>query len=331
LPQYAFSDSGTLAYIPGGSTSAAGRTLVWVDREGKEEPLGAPPNPYRHLKISPDGARISLTITSGNNWDIWVWDSIHRTLTRLTFGDASDIQSIWTLDGKRIVFASNREGNLYGLYWKAADGTGTEEKLGSMPGLNLLPWSWSGDGKTLFIQEADMGTKWDIGMLSMEGERVRKPLLNDAYTELNPKVSADGRYMAYDSNETGQREVYVRPFPDVDKGKWQTSTNGGTSPLWSPDGRELFYLSEDNTAMAVAVETKASLSFGTPKALFKNTNMGISMGSGTPWDIHPDGKRFLMIKPPASTGAAPAAAGPRPKINIVVNWFEELKQRVPVK
>jgi hypothetical protein len=118
-------------------------------------------------------------------------------------------------------------------------------------------------------------------------------------------------------------------LPDVNKGKWQTSTSGGNSPLWSPDGREFFYLSEDNFAMAVAVETKPMISFGTPKALFKNKNLGLTSEWGTPWDIHPDGTRFLMIKPPEA--AKSLAAGPRPKSNIVLNWFEELKQKVPVK
>ena len=121
-------------------------------------------------------------------------------------------------------------------------------------------------------------------------------------------------------------EVYVRPFPDVSKGKWQVSTSGGSCPLWSPDGRELFYVSRDYSVMAVAVETKPTLSFGTPKVLFKNTNFNLSQGEGYQWDIHPDGKRFLMMKQP---GATPSTAGGF-KINIVLNWFEELKKRVPV-
>jgi len=116
----------------------------------------------------------------------------------------------------------------------------------------------------------------------------------------------------------------------VDKGKWQVSVSSGAAPLWSPDGRELFYLSEDNSLMAVAVENKPTLSFGTPEVLFKSTYVGTTPGEGTPWDIHPDGKRFLMIKE-LSTAAAPEAASPRQKVNIVVNWLEELKQRVPVK
>jgi hypothetical protein len=178
------------------------------------------------------------------------------------------------------------------------------------------------------MQEVVGTTNVDLGILSMEGERTRKALLQTEQLEGQPKLSPDGRWMAYLCNESGQNEVYVRPFPDVNKGKWQVSTGGGTSPLWSPDGRELFYLSSDNSVMAVAVETRPALSFGTPKSLFKSIYAGTTVTSGTPWDIHPDGKRFLMMKPPG-TPSSPAEV-PR-KINIVVNWFEELKQRVPLK
>jgi Tol biopolymer transport system component len=171
--------------------------------------------------------------------------------------------------------------------------------------------------------------------LSMEGDHTKTPLLQTEYSEAQPKISPDGRWLAYSSNETTgvslKTEVYVRPFPEVNKGKWQISTGGGNSPLWSPDGRELFYLSEDKSVMAVAVETRPSLSFGTPKILFKNTNLGLTVTSGHPWDIHPDGKRFLMMKRHAPTGAETAAAAARPRINIVLNWLEELKQRVPAK
>ena len=191
-----------------------------------------------------------------------------------------------------------------------------------------LPWSWSGDGKTLMVLETDIGSKWDIGMFSMDGDRSIKPLLREEATEINPRISPDGKYVAYSSNESGRMEVYIRPFPDVDKGKWQASTSSGNSPLWSPDGRELFYLSDDNTVMAVAVETKPALRLGTPKMLFRSTYMGLTMESATPWDIHPDGKRFLMIKLP---GATTSGGGGPHKINVVLNWTEELKQRVPVK
>jgi hypothetical protein len=185
------------------------------------------------------------------------------------------------------------------------------------------------------MQDLTSLTHADIGMLSMEGDHARKVLLHSEYSQAQPMISPDGRWMAYSSDEsTGvpfKTEIFVRPFPEVNKGKWQVSTSGGSCAIWSPDGRELFYLSADNSVMAVAVETKPTISFGTPKLLFKSTYLGLTSTSGTPWDIHPDGKRFLMIKPPAPAAAKPAAPAPQPKIIMVTNWFEELKQRVPVK
>ena len=178
------------------------------------------------------------------------------------------------------------------------------------------------------MTEATVDGKYDIWVLSMEGDRVQKPLLqHEGYKEAQPKISPDGRWMAYTSDESGQNEIYVRPFPEVNKGRWQVSTSGGGWPLWSPNGRELFYLSNDS-AMAVSVETGPTLSFGTPKTLFRSTYLGSSSTGGTLWDISPDGKRFLLVKDAAANGKP--TEFPR-KINIVVNWFEELRQRVPVK
>jgi Tol biopolymer transport system component len=326
-PQYDLSDSGTLAYIPGtAGAAAAGRTLVWVDRQGKEEPITAPPNMYMFPKISPDGTRVALTIGSGN-LDIWIWDLIRKTLTRLTFDDTSESAPIWTPDGKRILFVSNRDG-ANGIYWKPADGTGVVEKFATAPDRTLLPYSFSSDGKVLITGELGASsTKADIGMLSMEGNHARKALLQEKFDEVQPKISPDGQWMAYSSTESGQNEVYVRPFPDIDKGKWQASTSGGSSPLWAPNGRELFYLSNDNSVMAVPVDFKPALNLGTPKILFRSTYIAAGPTSGTPWDINSDGKRFLMMKGPESSVST--GGGPR-KINIVLNWLEELKQRVPV-
>jgi serine/threonine-protein kinase len=327
-PEYALSDSGTLAYIPQPTGAAAlGRTLVWVDRQGKEEPLGAPPNNiYKYPKISPDGTRVAFSVYTGGSGSIWIWDLGRKALTRLTFGEGSDIAPIWTLDGKRIVFCSSTGDP--GLYWKAADGAGEVERLISDPGRYFFPCSWSRDGKILLMDEGSTLTNTDIGMLSMDGDRTRKPLLKEERaSEIDPMISPDGRWMAYSSNESGHHEVYVRPFPEVNKGRWQVSTGGGESPLWSPDGQELFYLSGDS-AMAVAVRTEPSFSLGTPKTLFRGMYVRPGTTDGIPWDIHPDGKRFLMMKEPGP--GASAGGGPR-KINIVVNWLEELKQRVPVR
>jgi serine/threonine-protein kinase len=324
------SDSGTLVYVPGtASSTAATRTLVWVNREGKEEPLAAPPNAYKHPKISPDGTRITLTVGGTGDSDIWIWDLVHKTMTRLTFDKNRNFQSIWTPDGKQIVYFSSREGTYGSVYWKAADGTLEDEKLASGTDRYIMPWSWSRDGKALVIQE-NFAFKYDIGMLSMEGNRARKPLLqHEKYSVFQPKISPDGRWITYTSNESGQYEVYVRPFPDVNKGKWQVSTSGGDSPLWSPNGREIFYRNGDSV-MAVSVKTAPTFSLETPSALFRETYVSSVLQASNPdfatWDISPDGKRFLMMKE-AGSGAG---GGPL-KINIVLNWTEELKQRVQIK
>jgi Tol biopolymer transport system component len=322
---YAISDSGTLVYIPGAAEGAAtGRTLVWLDREGKEEPLNLQPQLYRYPKISPDGTQVALTVAIGGNSDIYILDLATENLTKLTFDESIDIQSIWTPDGKRIVFCSDRGGSLYSIYWKASDGSGKAELLSSMPDWGLMPWSWSHDEKNLLMVKIAGGPQFDIGMLSMEKDRAIKSLLEEEYAEGQPKISPDGQWMAYASNESGQLEVYVCPFPEVTGGKWQISTGGGDSPLWSPDGRELFYRSNDSV-MAVSVETKPVFKYGSTETLFRGPYVTLGANEGHPWDISPDGKKFLMMK---QVGLE-TSGGPR-KINIVLNWFEELKQRVPV-
>ena len=334
---YEVSDSGTLVYLPGSKGAlAGGRTLVWVDRAGKEESIPAPPNLYVYPKVSPDGTRAAIGIAKGlTEVDIWVWDFIRKSLTRLTF-DKAAITPVWTPDSKRIAYRLERNGDR-AIYWKAADGTGKEEKLYSAPGRGTIPWSFSSDGKSLLVSDIDgletiQNNKWDIAILPMEGERKLKPLLNESHIEVQPQVSPDGRWIAYSSTEsTGEAmktEVYVRPFPEVDKGKWQASTGGGSCPRWSPDGKELYYLSNDNEVMAVAVQRNPSFSLGAPQKLFKSSYAGLTASSGIPWDVAPDG-RFLMMKEPGSPSQSDAAS-PR-KINVVLNWTEELKQRVPVK
>jgi serine/threonine protein kinase len=328
------SDTGTLAYTSAPSVAATpGRTLVWVDRKGKEEPLSADPKQYRYPKISPDGKKIAISIDGKNSREIWVWDLFNKTLTRLTFDEVVDSMPVWTPDGKRIAYSSilrKKGGNGPGVFWKAADGAGQDAQLSPDADRAFLPFCWTSDGKYLVGAETPDLARFDIGMLSIEGNHSRKTLLQEAKVENQPQISPNGRWMAYNSDESGKTEIYVRTFPDVNKGRWQVSTSGGDSPLWSPDGRELFYLNGD-AAMAVSLKTDPNFEIvGTPNALFRDTFVGSLPNNGTPWDISPDGKRFLMIKPPVWTGAAAAAPGPR-KINIILNWFEELKQRVPLK
>jgi len=273
--QYAVSDSGTLVYIPGSATGLAAigapqainkRTLVWVDRKGKEEPISAAPNTYFVPRISPDGTKVAMVISIGfEKSDIWIWDIVRETMTRLTFNETSS-SPLWSLDSQRVAFYSGPIPNTV-IYWKAADGTGADEKLGSLPNRGLIPWSWSSDGKTLVTGEVTPGTSSNIGAVSMEDDHEWRPVLEENYDEGQPEISPDGRWMAYSSNESGNYEIFVRPFPEVDKGRWQISTATGDSPLWSPDGRELFYRSGD-AVMAVAVETEPVFKAGKPETLF---------------------------------------------------------------
>jgi eukaryotic-like serine/threonine-protein kinase len=327
---FAVSDLGTLVYLPGVRPgSASGNTLVWVDREGKEEALHTPSENYKWPKISPDGKRVALTKSpSGNDQQIWIWDLVRETMTRLTLDKYVNFRPIWTQDSKRIVFISNRDGK-FGIYWKAADGTDEVQRLGLAPDLNLVPCSWSSDGKTLALEAMNSDfTHLDIATLSMDGDHAIKLLLRADYTEGQPTISPDGKYMAYMSNESGQMEVYVRPFPEVNKGKWPISTEGGESPLWSPDGRELFYR-QGNAVMAVAMDTKSTFNAGKPRILFQGAYAS-GYSESPAWDISPEGKRFLMIKKSPSMSTAAVPASPR-RITVILNWFEELKQRVPVK
>jgi Tol biopolymer transport system component len=259
--QYAVSDSGTLIYIPGilaGESLFVGQsTLVWVDRNGNEEPLAAPPNTYLFPRISPDGLRMAFAALDDDNLDIWVLDLVRNTSTRLTFDPALDLVPIWTADSKRVVFLSLREGEQ--MWLKAADGTGKPEPLGSFAQGVPFPSSWSDDGKTLIAMVHDnlnsilpssstLSLNFDIGALSAEGDTKAWLLLQDRYSESDPAVSPDGQWMAYTSNESGKNHVYVRPYPDMEGGRWQISTTGGQNPLWSPDGSELYYRNGDEVS-----------------------------------------------------------------------------------
>jgi Tol biopolymer transport system component len=287
---------------------------------------------YKYPNISPDGTKIAITdYTTGMPHPIYIWDLIRKNLIKLTFEGMENICPVWAPDGKRIAFVSagrGSDGDVAGLYCKAADGTGQDERLNPIPEIILVPYCWPSDGKT--IVGVEVTATWDenIGMLSMEGDRTQKTLLQKATVERSPKISPDGQWMAYTSNVSGREEVYVRPFPDVDKGRWPVSTSGGGGPLWSPDGRELYYLNGDEVMM-VSVKTDPSFDIvGTPQTLFQGRFIGPDTGEGTPWDIHPKTKKFLMIKPGKSTDDE-STEYPS-KIIVVLNWFEELKQRVPV-
>ncbi len=316
---FAVADNGSLVFAPG----SGNRTMVWVDRDGKEEhALAADPRPYGDPRLSPDGGRIALTIADSENWDVWAWDLGAETLSRLTFDAATDAVPLWTPDGSRIVFFSDREGGR-DVFWKAGDGTGPAERLVSIPGRRLIPWSWSRDGKTLLLSELYRLTGQDIGALSMEGDRPWKPILDEQFVEATPEISPNGQWMAYLSNGSGQMEVYVRPFPDVDARRWQVSSGGADDPVWSPDGRELFYRNGEAIMSVAVLDDGPIFSAGGPELLFETEGMYFS-SQGRQFDISPEGERFLMIKE-----GLPTEGGTKGQINIILNWFNELQEQVP--
>jgi serine/threonine-protein kinase len=321
--QYSISATGSLVYVPGGVQSTQCR-LVWVSRNGVEQPLAAPVRAYQFPQLSRDGRRVAVVITEQES-QIWLFDLSRETLTRFTFEGNTNTNPVWTPDDKRIAFNSNKEGP-GNLFWQLADGSGGLERLNTSD-YTRVPMSWSPDGQLLAFFEVNPTTQRDIWVLRMGDPsaalgqaRKAQPFLQTPFDESVPRFSPDGRWLAYISNESGRFEIYVQPYPGPG-GKWQISTEGGTEPVWNRNGRELFYRSGDKM-MAVEIATQPSFSAGKPRMLFEGQYEPTP--ATTPnYDVSADGQRFLMLRPSESTVAAPT------QINVVLNWFEELKQKVP--
>jgi serine/threonine-protein kinase len=330
---FSVAQNGSLVYLAGdGWGSVAARTLVWVDRLGREESIKAPPRAYSEARISPDGTRVAVTAFDQEE-DVWIWDLRRQTLTRFTFDPALENFPLWTPDGRRVVFSSARAG-APNMFWQAADGTGPVERLAESAN-GQFPTSFSPDGTRLVFMEDSESTSLDIGILPLEGDRRVAPLVKTSFHEALAEVSPDGRWLAYESGESGQVEVYVRPFPAVDAGKWQVSTGGGGQPLWARNGRELFYLAGPGRVMAAPLQPGATFAVGRPQVVFEGPYVvftiasslasapGVSSG-GRVYDVSADGQRFLMIKEGETDQTAAA-----PEIVVVQNWLEELKRLVP--
>jgi eukaryotic-like serine/threonine-protein kinase len=314
VAQYSFSSTGSLVYVPGSVQGAQSR-LVWVDRKGAEQLVAAPAHNYVLPRVSPDGKRVAVNIEEVDS-QIWLYDLDRETLTRLTFEGGASIDPVWTPDGKRIVFkgADNR------LFWQLADGsTGAEALTKSELAGNNVPGSWSPDGQVLTFMEINPETGYDIYILPLRDGKPQ-PFLRTPSLETAPRFSPDGHFIAYASDESGRVEVYVRPYPGPG-GKWQISKEGGMEPVWNPKGRELFYRS-GNKMMAVEVTTQPTFTAGKPKVLFERPYVPTPR-SFPDYDVSPDGERFLMLK------AGEFEETTSTQINVVLNWFEELRQKVP--
>lgn len=314
---YSVSENGTLVYVTGRVTVAL-RTLVWVDREGRETPINAPPRTYAYPRISPDGTKVALDVRD-QELDIWTWDLVRETLTRLTFDPGQDEFPVWSPDSRRIAFASTRGGGA-GLFWRAADGSGPLEQLAEASG-QMFPASFLPDATGILVRTGANNAD-DISIVLIEGEDGATPLLETTFNELNPEVSPDGRWLAYTSDESGSNEIYVRPFPGVETGgRWQVSTGGGVHPLWARNGREIFYRNGE-AVIAVSINTDPSFTVGNPEVVFEGQYFG-ALG-GRSYDVSPDGEQFLMIREVESSAATQ-------QIIVVQNWFEELDRLAPAE
>ena len=323
--QFSVSRSGSLVYARAEAAGGGQRSVVWVDSEGREEPLtGLPADDYQSIDLSPDGTRLALEIGEGANSNIWTYTLADRTLNPVTTDPALDQVPLWMPDGRRLVFASLRLGD-WGLYRQNADGTGDAELLFSdfSEGLaDVASDAWTPQADTLVFVTRRMGAN-ALWVLSMEDRVATELPLETEFNETRAALSPEGDWIAYESNRSGQQEIYVERFPDLGDRRI-ISTGGGQQPIWSPDGEELFYLDlPARRLMVVQVTTERGFDFTTPEVRFEGRFLDLRSAPG--YDVAPDGQGFVMIK----LGADSAGSG-APQLDVVLNWVEELKERVPV-
>jgi serine/threonine-protein kinase len=324
--QYAVSDTGLLVYLEG-ANELEPFPIVWADREGHAETLWAEPGIYGTPRLSPGGERLAVSVLRGANWDVWVYDLDRDVATRITFGEAYDADPVWSPDGRWIAYEGEVDG-VDGIFRKRTDGTGDAEVL-LEPGEYTFPapHSWSPDGRHIAIQTSGDGGQTDILILTLDGEgRTGEPEAFAAtpFAEHGPSFSPDGRWLAYVSTETGRAEVFVASFPPGG-GKWQVSDGGGAQPLWSGDGRELFFRTDEGI-MSVRVSTEGESFLATrPEVVFEGNFLGGIRGVLLPgfnfpdYEVAANGDRFVMFQ-----GTTEGALATEAK--VVLGWFEELQR-----
>ena len=319
---FAVADNGLLIYRSGRGAAPAYNAL-WVDARGEAAPFWEGERTYGEPRISPDGTKVVFMVLAENNWDLWVYDRTRQVSTRLTFEDGLDGPGVWSPDGKYIAFSSARLGML-NIYRKRADGSGDVERLTESKESEYVS-SWSADGKHLLYSPQANGT--DLWLLPLEGDRKPKSFLATRFSENEAAFSPDGRWIAYQSNESGRTEVYIRPFQGA--GKWQVSEGGGAYARWSGDGRQLFFR-DDQGVMTVPI-TVSGDSIGIGRAhravtgSFRGGSAGLSITAMTlaDYDVARDGSHFVLFPPDTKTG------GRTEHLTFVLNWFTELRQLLP--
>ena len=303
---FSVSNNGVLAYQVGSSQSS----LVWFDRSGKRLETTGDPDSYASIALSPDGRRVlaGLLDVDGRQSDVWLLDPARGAKARVTFDPQSDGDPIWSPDATRIVFDSNRggEGHVH-LYETSATGTGNDQLL--LPGNgDDIPSSWSRDGKSILFMRYANDFRLSIWILTL-GDRQAKPLLqSNAFGQGGASFAPNGRFIAYDSDESGRLEIYVQPFPLTGQ-KWLISSGGGSMPLWRDDGREIFYVTEDGKIMSAELKADGAFESVVTKPLFQ---VDIKRVPGIPYAVTPDGSRFLINTPAEASNHTPMI--------VVLNW-----------
>jgi serine/threonine-protein kinase len=312
---YAVSDDGTLAYVEGARTRNATR-LVWVDRVGKLDFSSLPARNYENVVISPDGRRAIVQIREGTT-TLWLYDFGRDALTPIGNSAVSSQAPLWTADGTRVLYRGTRQGSR-NLYWRSVDGSGDEERLATKPDVIQTPTSASPDGRWLLFTEGGPQTTGGTGIwvMRLDGDRTPRPMFATPAGESDGQISPDGKWVAYQAPVSSRQEIYVAPFPGPGPRR-QVSTDGGTEPLWSRDGRELFFQSGDRL-MGVTVTPGAVFSAGSPRLLHEGRFFKTINGN-TSWSVNPDGKRFLRLQQVEPEQAIT-------HFELVLNWFTELRQ-----
>ncbi len=313
---FAVAASGTLIYVKGDARGIK-RRLVAVGRDGGERSLLEEPGAFSDPSMSADGRQLAVAI-EGTHQDLWLVDILRRTLSRLTFDPSEEFSPRWTPDGLRLFYALIEIGRVPEISVRTADGSGNGDHVLARNNIPKIPNSIAPDGRTLAYVEIVTDDNADIWVLPLGGDRQPIPFVKTPFNEFGPEFSPDGRFLAYVSNESGRFEVYVRPFPGPGP-KRQVSVGGGTSPVWSRSGGEIFYRN-GAAVMAAAVTAGPEFSSAAPRTLFRGE---YEEPARPDWprnyDILPDGKQFIMIKPDPDVRPTQA--------HIVFNWFAELKRQ----
>ena len=312
--------NGTLVYIP---TVRSDVRMLWVARDGDRERIADGPEAFRYPRVSPDGRKIAMTLRTSAGLHVWVYDVARGTRLRLTT-EGRNLYPIWTPDGARVAFTYAEGRGPAGVYWTAADGTGTPELLVAGSAENVFsfnatgvpfPGSFSPDGRYLAYRVTHALTRDDLFVLSLDDRRTI-PVAESQFAELSPAFSPDGRWLAYQSDESGRDEIYVRPFPGPGA-RVTVSAGGGRAPVWSASGTELFYRHGD-AVMSLPVTLRPTFQAGAPRELFRGQFEPPSTGGNPYYDVAPDGARFVMLE---NTDASN-----QKQVHVVLNWAEEVRR-----